>query len=65
MGSDVAPDRFQPMRSVYLSLTVNSIEGADHIYALLAEGGNVFMPMQEALRAFSLACSGTNSAHRG
>ena len=64
MGSDVAPDRFQPMRSVYF-LDVNSIEGADHIYALLAEGGNVFMPMQEALRAFSLACSGTNSAHRG
>src|SRR5450755_2043684 len=30
MGSDVPPERFQPMRSVYLSLTASSMEEADH-----------------------------------
>ena len=30
MASDVPPDRFQPMRSVYLSLTVDSAEEAEH-----------------------------------
>jgi PhnB protein len=48
MGSDVPPERFQPMRSVYLSLTASSMEEADHFYALLSEGGEIFMPMQEA-----------------
>ena len=48
MGSDVPPERFQPMRSVYLSLTANSIEEADQLYAILSEGGEIFMTMQEA-----------------
>ena len=52
MGSDVPPDRFQPMRSVYLSLTVSSIEEAERIYALLSDGGQIFMPMQETFFAF-------------
>jgi PhnB protein len=52
MGSDVPPDRFQPMRSVYLSLTVNSTEEAERIHALLSEGGQIFMPMQETFFAF-------------
>src|ERR1700727_3079942 len=47
MGSDVPPDRFEPMRSVYLSLTVDSTEEAERIHALLSDGGVVFMPMQE------------------
>ncbi|HEX5481582.1 MAG TPA: VOC family protein [Terriglobia bacterium] len=55
MGSDVPPERFQPMRSVYLSLTVNSIEEAERIYALLSEGGEVFMPMEETFFAFRFA----------
>lgn len=41
MGADVAPERFQPMRSVYLSLTVNSAEEAERIYSLLSDGGQV------------------------
>jgi PhnB protein len=52
MGSDVPPDRFQPMRSVYLSLTVDSIEEAERIYALLSDAGQIFMPMQETFFAF-------------
>jgi PhnB protein len=52
MGSDVPGDRFQPMRSAYLSLSVNSIEEAERIHALLSDGGQIFMPMQETFFAF-------------
>jgi PhnB protein len=52
MGSDVPPERFQPMRSVYLSLAVDSIDEAERIYALLSDGGQIFMPMQETFFAF-------------
>jgi len=52
MGSDVPADRFQPMRSVYLSLSVSSIEKAEEVHALLADGGQIFMPMQETFFAF-------------
>ena len=46
------PDHFQPMRSVYLSLSVDSTEEAERVHALLAEGGQIFMPMQETFFAF-------------
>jgi PhnB protein len=52
MGSDVPPERFQPMRSVYLSLAVDSSEEAERIFKLLNEGGEVFMPMAETFFAF-------------
>lgn len=52
LGSDVPPARFQPMRSVYLSLLVDSVEEAEKIHALLADGGEIFMPMQETFFAF-------------
>ncbi len=51
MASDAPPDRFQPMRSAYLSLTVDSAEEADRTYNLLADGGQVFMPMEETFFA--------------
>lgn len=47
LGNDVPPDRFQPMRSAYLSLTLNSASEAERIYGLLSDGGQIFMPMQE------------------
>jgi PhnB protein len=52
MGSDVPPERFQPMRSVYLSLAVDSSAEAERIFKLLSEGGEVFMPMEETFFAF-------------
>jgi PhnB protein len=55
MGADVAPERFQPMRSVYLSLTVDSAEEAERIYRLLSDGGEVFMPMEETFFAVRFA----------
>lgn len=51
MGSDVPPERFQPMRSVYLSLAVDSSEEAERIFKLLAEGGEIFMPIGESFFA--------------
>jgi PhnB protein len=51
MGADVAPERFQPMLSVYLSLTVDSADEAERIYALLSDGGQVFIPMEETFFA--------------
>jgi PhnB protein len=55
MGSDVPPERFQPMRSAYLSLTVDSINDAERIYALLSDGGEIFMPMEETFFATRFA----------
>ena len=58
MGADVPPDRFQPMRSAYLSLLVDSIAEAERVYALLAEGGEIFMPMEETFFAHRFAMLG-------
>lgn len=55
LGADVPPDRFQPMRSAYLSLIVDSSAEAERIYALLSEGGQVFMPMEETFFAHRFA----------
>ena len=51
MASDAPPDKFQPMRSVYLALSVNSNEEAERIHKLLADGGEIFMPMAETFFA--------------
>lgn len=55
LGADIPPDRFQPIRSAYLSLTVSSIEEAERIYALLSSGGQIFMPMEETFFAYRFA----------
>jgi PhnB protein len=55
LGSDVPSERFQPMRSVYLSLSVNTTREAEHIFALLSNGGETFMPMQETFFAHRFA----------
>ena len=55
MASDVPPDRFQPIRSVYLSLGVDTDAEAERLFKLLSEGGEVFMPMQETFFATRFA----------
>jgi len=55
MRSDVPSEHFKPMRSVYLSLSVNSIDEAERIFALLSDGSEKFMPMQETFFAFRFA----------
>lgn len=51
LGADIPSDRFQPMRSAYLTLMADSIEEAERLYALLTEGGEIFMPMAETFFA--------------
>jgi PhnB protein len=52
MGCDVPPGQFEPMRSVYLSLAVDSSEEAESIFKLLSDGAVVVMAMAEAFFAF-------------
>lgn len=53
IGSDV--DQAQPMRSAYLSLSVQSDSEAERIFSALSDGGQVFMPMQETFFATRFA----------
>ena len=52
LGADIPPDRFQSIRSAYLSLALDSSAEAERVHALLADGGQVFMPMAETFFAF-------------
>ena len=51
LGADIPPDRFKPMRSAYLTLILDSDHEAERIYALLTDGGEIFMPMEETFFA--------------
>ena len=55
MASDVPPDRWKPMRSAYLALNLASDADAERLFALLADGGEVFMPLQETFFATRFA----------
>ena len=44
MGADIP--NAEPMRSAYLTLTLDSEEDAERIYAALTEGGEVFMKLE-------------------
>ena len=55
LGADIPPDRFQPIRSAYLSLTLDSDHEADRVFGLLSDGGQIFMPMQETFYATRFA----------
>jgi PhnB protein len=45
LGADVP--QAEPMRSAYVSLTVDSVADAERVYALLTQDGQIFMKMQE------------------
>ena len=45
MGADIPQS--EPMRSAYLSLTVDSESEAERVYGLLTDGGEVFMKMEK------------------
>lgn len=45
MGADIP--HAEPMRSAYLTLSLDSEAEAERIYALLAEGGEIFMKMEK------------------
>jgi len=49
LGADIPSA--QPMRSAYLSVSVESDDEAERIFSALSTGGEVFMPMQETFFA--------------
>jgi PhnB protein len=53
MGADIPAA--EPMRSAYLSLSVDSDTDAERIFAALSDGGQVFMSMQETFFATRFA----------
>jgi PhnB protein len=53
MGADIPS--CEPMRSAYLSLSVDSTEEAERVYKLLTDGGKIFMPIQETFFAHHFA----------
>ncbi len=53
MGADVPGA--EPMRSAYLTLMFGTPEEAERVYALLADGGQVFMPMEQTFFATRFA----------
>ena len=51
IGNDVPSSVFQKIRSVYMYLAVDSAKEAERVLKLLAEGGEVYMPMEETFYA--------------
>ena len=45
MGADIPQS--EPMRSAYLTLTLDSEPDAERVYALLKDGGEIFMRMEK------------------
>ena len=45
MGADIP--NAEPMRSAYLSLTVDREEDAERVYKLLIDGGEIFMKLEK------------------
>lgn len=53
MGADIPGA--EPMRSAYLTLFADSAEEAERLYALLSDGGQIFMKMEETFFASRFA----------
>jgi PhnB protein len=49
LGADVP--HAQPIRSAYASLTLDSAAEAERVYALLTDGGEIFMKMEQTFFA--------------
>jgi PhnB protein len=51
IANDVPPSVFQKIRSVYIYLSVDSPAEAERVHKLLAEGGEIYLPMEETFYA--------------
>jgi PhnB protein len=49
MGADIP--KAEPMRSAYLTVTVDSEKEAERLYALLSDGGQIFMKLEKTFFA--------------
>ena len=52
-GADIP--NAEPMRSAYLTLVLDSDEEAERVYALLTDGGQIFMKMEQTFFASRFA----------
>jgi PhnB protein len=53
LGADVP--NAQPMRSAYVSLTLDTAADAERVYGLLSDGGEIFMKMEQTFFAARFA----------
>jgi len=53
MGADIPGA--EPMRSAYVTLTLPTAQEAERVYEVLAEGGQIFMKMEETFFASRFA----------
>jgi PhnB protein len=53
MGADIPGA--EPMRSAYVTLTVDTAREAERVYALLADGGQIFMKLETTFFASRFA----------
>lgn len=51
IGNDVPAAHFERMRSVYLYLAMDSASEVERVYELLAERGEIYMPLEETFFA--------------
>jgi PhnB protein len=51
IGNDVPAERFEPVRSAYVYLDVDSVAEAERIYEALTRNGEIYMPLQETFFA--------------
>jgi len=51
IANDVPKDYFKPVRSSYLFLALDSPDDADRVFSVLAEGGEIGMPIAETFFA--------------
>lgn len=51
MGSDAPPEMYQPPQGTMVTVTLDTPEEADRIYAALVDDGQIFMEMQETFWA--------------
>ena len=49
MGADIP--NAQPMRSAYVTLTLDSVEETERVYQVLSEGGEIFMKLEQTFFA--------------
>ena len=51
MGSDLAPDHYQKPQGCHLAIDVKEVAEAERIFAALADGGEVVMPIDKTFWA--------------
>jgi PhnB protein len=51
MGADLAPGQYEAPKGIGLSLQIKSVSDAERVFAGLADGGTVVMPLQQTFWA--------------